>query len=89
MQVYDGSLDANALVTHYVPELRDTAYGDATVRQVMDMTIGVRYSEAYADPTADIHAYAPYASHPLAANVFMDPTSLPAYRALAEHLMRG
>ena len=58
MQVYDGSLDANALVTHYIPELRDTAYGDATVRQVMDMTIGVRYSEAYADPTADIHAYA-------------------------------
>ena len=58
MRVYDGSLDANAQVTHYVPELRDSAYGDATVRQVMDMTIGVRYSEAYADPTADIHAYA-------------------------------
>ena len=58
MQVYDGSLNANAHVTHYIPELRDTAYGDATVRQVMDMTIGVRYSEAYADPTADIHAYA-------------------------------
>ena len=58
MQCHDGSLDVNALVTHYIPELRDTAYGDATVRQVMDMTIGVRYSEAYADPTADIHAYA-------------------------------
>lgn len=58
MRVYDGSLDANAPVIHYVPELRDTAYGDATVRQLMDMTIGVRYSEAYADPTADIHAYA-------------------------------
>ena len=58
MLVYDGSLDANALVTHYVPELRDTAYGDATVRQVMDMTIGVRHSETYADPMADIHAYA-------------------------------
>lgn len=58
MQVHDGSLDANARVTYYLPEMRDTAYGDATVRQVMDMTIGVRYSEAYADPTADIHAYA-------------------------------
>ncbi len=58
MQVYDGTLDANAQVTHYVPELRDTAYGDATVRQVMDMTIGVRYSETYADPEADIWNYA-------------------------------
>lgn len=58
MRVHDGTLDANAQVTHYIPELRDSAYGDATVRQVMDMTIGVRYSEAYADPSADIHAYA-------------------------------
>ena len=58
MQVHSGELDESARVTHYVPELKDTAYGDATVRQVMDMTIGVRYSEAYADPTADIHAYA-------------------------------
>jgi CubicO group peptidase (beta-lactamase class C family) len=58
MQVYDRSLDVNAPVTHYVPELADSAYADATVRQVMDMTTGVRYSEAYADPTADIHAYA-------------------------------
>ena len=57
-QVYDGSLDDTKLVAHYIPELRDTAYGDATVRQVLDMTVGVRYSEAYADPTADIHAYA-------------------------------
>ncbi len=57
-QVYSAALDDTKRVPHYVPELRDTAYGDATVRQVMDMTIGVRYSEAYADPTADIHAYA-------------------------------
>ncbi|MEO7279609.1 MAG: serine hydrolase [Casimicrobium sp.] len=58
MQVDAGELDDSALVTHYVPELNGTAYADATVRQVMDMTIGVRYSEAYADPTADIWNYA-------------------------------
>ena len=29
-----------------------------------------------------------FASHPLAANAHVDPTSLPAYQALAEHLMR-
>ncbi|WP_164281409.1 serine hydrolase, partial [Stenotrophomonas indicatrix] len=54
MLVADGKLDPAAPVTQYVPELKDTAYGDATVRQVMDMTVGVRYSENYADPNADV-----------------------------------
>ncbi len=51
-------LDPEAAVTHYLPEVAGSAYGDASVRQVMDMTIGVRYSEAYADPQADIWHYA-------------------------------
>lgn len=58
MLVHEGKLDATAQVTKYLPELKDTAYGDATVRQVMDMTIGVRYSENYADPKAEVWAYA-------------------------------
>lgn len=54
MLVADGTLDEKALVTRYVPELKGTAYGDATIRQVLDMTIGVRYSENYADPKAEV-----------------------------------
>ncbi|MFG6448857.1 serine hydrolase domain-containing protein [Roseateles sp. BYS180W] len=54
MLVAQGRLDENALVTRYVPELEGTAYSDATVRQVMDMTTGVRYSENYADPKAEV-----------------------------------
>ncbi len=54
----EGTLDPAAPVTKYIPELKDTAYGDATVRQVMDMTIGVHYSENYADPKAEIWDYA-------------------------------
>ncbi|RIX80907.1 serine hydrolase domain-containing protein [Acidovorax cavernicola] len=54
----EGTLDPSAPVTKYLPELKDTAYGDATVRQVMDMTIGVRYSENYADPKAEVFDYA-------------------------------
>lgn len=54
----EGSLDPAALVTKYLPELKESAYGDATVRQVMDMTIGVQYSENYADPKAEIWDYA-------------------------------
>jgi CubicO group peptidase (beta-lactamase class C family) len=53
-----GRLDPAALVTKYVPELKDGAYADATVRQVMDMTVGVKYSEVYTDPKADVWDYA-------------------------------
>ena len=53
-----GKLDPDALVVKYVPELKDSAYGDATVRQVMDMTIGVKYSENYTDPKAEVFDYA-------------------------------
>ncbi|WP_409559672.1 serine hydrolase domain-containing protein [Hydrogenophaga sp.] len=58
MLVAEGKLDPNALVTQYVPELKDTAYGDATVRQVLDMTVGVQYSENYADPKAEVWDHA-------------------------------
>jgi len=58
MLVAEGRLDERALVSRYIPELKDTAYGDATVRQVLDMTVGVRYSEDYADPKAEIWQYA-------------------------------
>ncbi len=54
----EGKLDPSAPVTQYIPELKDSAYGDATVRQVMDMTIGVQYSENYADPKAEVWDYA-------------------------------
>ena len=58
MLVADGKLDPAAPVTQYLPELKDSAYADATVRRVMDMTVGVQYSENYADPNADVWAYA-------------------------------
>jgi len=56
--VAQGKLDPEAPVTKYLPEMKGTAYGDATVRQVMDMTIGVKYSENYADPKAEVFDYA-------------------------------
>ncbi|MEO9022562.1 MAG: serine hydrolase [Ginsengibacter sp.] len=52
--VAEGKLDGNKLVPYYVPELKNSAYGDATVRQVMDMTTALKYSEDYANPKADI-----------------------------------
>ncbi len=52
--VSEGVIDESKLVTFYVPELKDSAYADATVRQVMDMTTALQYSEDYANPKADI-----------------------------------
>jgi CubicO group peptidase (beta-lactamase class C family) len=50
--IVDGLMDENALVTKYIPELGNSAYADATVRNVMDMRIGVEYTEDYNDPNA-------------------------------------
>jgi hypothetical protein len=55
--VYQGVLDQNRTVAHYLPETGGTAYADATLRQVLDMQIGVAYSELYSDPNAQIWAY--------------------------------
>ena len=54
----EGTIKPEAPVTDYLPEMKNTAYGDATVRDVMDMTIGVKYSENYADPKAEVWDYA-------------------------------
>lgn len=54
MLAAEGAIDENALVAKYVPELKDTGFGDATVRQLLDMTTGIKYSENYADPKAEI-----------------------------------
>lgn len=47
-----GSLDEGALVTDLLPELVQTAYRGATIRQLLDMTSGVRFSEDYTDPNS-------------------------------------
>ena len=52
--VADGQLDEAQEVGHYVPELAASGFGDATVRQVMDMTTGIDYTENYADRQAEI-----------------------------------
>lgn len=60
--VAEGVLDDTALVRDIIPEIGDSAFATATVRQVMDMTTGVQYSENYSDPNADIWLYSKAAS---------------------------
>jgi CubicO group peptidase (beta-lactamase class C family) len=47
--VGDGRLDPEAPVTRYVPEMATSAYGSATVRHVLDMTVDVTFVEDYLD----------------------------------------
>lgn len=56
--VAEGLLDDNKTVAEYVPELKNSGFADATVRQVMDMTTALKFSEDYADPNAEIWKYA-------------------------------
>jgi CubicO group peptidase (beta-lactamase class C family) len=50
------------------------------------MARGIHGQAIYIDPKAEM-AIARFASHPQAGNVALDPTSLPAYRSIAEHLI--
>jgi CubicO group peptidase (beta-lactamase class C family) len=49
-----GLIDPARPVTDYLPELSATGWAGATLQQVLDMTTGVRFSEAYTDRTSDI-----------------------------------
>ena len=67
--VEEGLLDENKTGADYVPELKNSAFGDATIRQILDMTTGLKYSEDYSDPNAEIWAFS------TAGNPFPKPES--------------
>lgn len=51
-----GLIDPAERVTHYLPELKATAWRGARLQQVMDMTTGVKYIEDYEALDSDIAA---------------------------------
>jgi len=55
--VTDGLLDPARPAADYVRELAASAFGDATVRQLFDMAVGIAYSEAYEDPDSESSQY--------------------------------
>jgi CubicO group peptidase (beta-lactamase class C family) len=62
--VAEGKLKDGAKVSSIIPELEESAFGHATVRQVMDMTTALEFSEDYSDPKAEIWLYSA-AANPL------------------------
>lgn len=56
-----GLIDFDKTVADYVPELAKSGFGDATVRQMMSMEVGVAWDEtpeAMADPSSTFSRYA-------------------------------
>lgn len=56
--VAEGVLDESKPVTHWIPELKASGFGSASLGEVMDMTTGLDFSEVYTDPNSGIAAYA-------------------------------
>ena len=54
MLIHEGALDENATVAQYLPELARSGFGDATLRQALDMTTGIDYNEDYTDENSSI-----------------------------------
>ena len=59
MLIAEGSIDPAARVAHYLPELANSGFGDATVAQVLDMTTAIDFVENYTgdSPTMDRYRY--------------------------------
>ncbi len=56
--VQDGAIGSiDDLLTDYLPALRDSAYEGVTLRHVMTMSSGVRWTEVYPDRNSDVNRY--------------------------------
>lgn len=52
-----GLLDPDKPVTHYVPDVAASVYGGCTVRDLLDMTVAIKFDEDYDDPEGDVVKY--------------------------------
>jgi CubicO group peptidase (beta-lactamase class C family) len=52
--IAEGKIDPQAPITDHVPELKSSAFGDARVREAMDMTTGLEYTEVYTDKNSGV-----------------------------------
>ncbi|SDE24355.1 serine hydrolase domain-containing protein [Ruegeria marina] len=80
-----GLLDLEAGLTDYIPELAPTAYAGATVRQALDMRVGVEFSEDYTATSGPIIAYRKAANW----NVVEPGDSVPDLRSFQLMLTKG
>jgi CubicO group peptidase (beta-lactamase class C family) len=58
MLIHERKLVESRTLGSYLPELAGSAYQDATLRELLDMEVGIAFSEVYDDPGSDIAQYA-------------------------------
>ncbi|MEM8578213.1 MAG: serine hydrolase [Pseudomonadota bacterium] len=76
-----GEVAAEDLITDHLPELADTAYAGATVRDALDMRVGVAFDEDYTATDGPILAYRQAANwNPVPAGA--DPHDLRSFQSL-------
>jgi len=78
--VGSGELNENALASHYVHELTGSAFGDATVRQLLDMAVAIDYDEVYDDPLSGSSQFG------YACGLMPPPPGIHASQSLYEYL---
>ena len=92
MLIAEGRLDPSAPMADLIPELASSGFGDATLRQVMDMTTALNFSEEYTDPSSGIGAMSSALGLTPRAPGYAGPTDvyafLPTIRKAGEHGQR-
>ena len=92
MLIAEGRLDPAAPIADLIPELASSGFGDATLRQVMDMTTALNFSEEYTDPSSGIGAMSSALGLTPRAPGYAGPTDvyafLPTIRKAGEHGQR-
>lgn len=76
--VQDGAIKSiDDPLTDYLPALRDSAYEGVTLRHVMTMSSGVRWTEVYPDRNSDVNRYSKSLADKLPDGVLKLMASLP------------
>lgn len=78
--VGSGELNETALASDYVAELAGSAFGDATVRQLLDMAVAIDYDEVYDDPLSGSSQFG------YACGLLPPPPGIAASQSLYEYL---
>lgn len=53
----DGALSGTDTVARWIPELSGSGFAEATVRDLLDMTVDLIFNEDYMDPASDFNRY--------------------------------
>lgn len=52
-----GKLDPDEPVTKYLPEAKESAYASARIQHLLDMNVGITFTEDYLNPDGDVARY--------------------------------